>query len=57
VTRAPYAPAAERPALHAALTEASVGAFHLWMEIAAALAVLGGLVSLAGIEPLSPAAR
>jgi EmrB/QacA subfamily drug resistance transporter len=52
VIQAPYAPAAERPILQRALTHASVGAFHLGMEIAAALAVLGGVASLVGIESL-----
>ena len=36
--------------IHPALVDASVHAFHVGMEIAAALAVLGGLISLVGIE-------
>jgi hypothetical protein len=39
-------PAAARPAL----VEASVHAFRIGMSLAAGLAVLGGLVSLVGIE-------
>jgi hypothetical protein len=50
VTSAAGAPAADREAIHAALVEASVGAFGVGMEIAAVLAALGGLVSLIGIE-------
>ncbi len=53
----PSAPAADRAQLHRALTQASVSAFQLGMTIAAALAILGGLVSLLGISPLGDAAR
>ena len=52
VIHAPGAPAAERPRIEAALTSASVGAFRYGMEIAAALAILGGLASLLGIESI-----
>ncbi len=45
----PSAPVAERATIHTALVHASVGAFGLGMEIAAALAVLGGVVSLIGL--------
>ncbi len=38
------------PAAHTALVDASVHAFRNGMELAAALAVLGGLISLVGIE-------
>jgi len=37
-------------AVHPALVDASVHAFHIGMELAAALAVLGGLIALVGIE-------
>ncbi len=47
----PAAPAADRATIHVALVHASAGAFELAMEIAAALAVVGGLVSLAGLGP------
>jgi EmrB/QacA subfamily drug resistance transporter len=57
VISAPYAPAADRARLHRALSQASVSAFQLGMTIAAALAVVGGLVSLLGIAPLSDATR
>jgi EmrB/QacA subfamily drug resistance transporter len=50
VTNASHAAAAERPVVHAALVNASVYAFHVGMIIAALLAILGGLVSLVGIE-------
>jgi EmrB/QacA subfamily drug resistance transporter len=53
----PYAPPADRNQLHRALTSASVSAFQLGMTIAAALAIVGGLVSLLGIAPLSDEAR
>ncbi len=53
----PYAPQADRAQLHRALTDASVSAFRLGMTIAAALAMLGGLVALIGIAPLSAADR
>jgi predicted MFS family arabinose efflux permease len=38
------------PAAHTALVDASVHAFRSGMELAAALAVLGGLISFLGIE-------
>jgi EmrB/QacA subfamily drug resistance transporter len=50
VTSAAGAPASERPAVHVALVNASVYAFRFGMIIAAALAILGGLASLVGIE-------
>ena len=50
VTSDAYAPARYRADLHRALVHASVGAFGVGMEIAAVLAVAGGLVSLIGIE-------
>ncbi|HET9719113.1 MAG TPA: MFS transporter [Solirubrobacteraceae bacterium] len=53
VTAAAYAPPADRAQLQRALAGASVGAFRLGMTIAAGLAVLGGLIALAGIAPLS----
>ena len=53
VTKDSYAPPADRAELHAALVNASVGAFRLGMEISALLAILGGLASLLGIEPLT----
>jgi EmrB/QacA subfamily drug resistance transporter len=42
--------AATRPQVHTILAHASVGAFHLAMLLAAALAVAGGVLSLAGIS-------
>jgi hypothetical protein len=36
--------------IHPALVDASVHAFRLGMEIAAALAALGGLIAAVGIE-------
>jgi len=50
VTNASGATASERSLVHAALVSASVYAFRVGLTIAAALAVLGGLVSLVGIE-------
>jgi EmrB/QacA subfamily drug resistance transporter len=38
------------PAAHAALVDASVHAFRIGMDVAAGLAILGGLISLVGIE-------
>ena len=38
------------PAAHQALVDASVHAFRIGMDVAAGLAVLGGLISLVGIE-------
>ncbi len=43
-------PAADRPAVHAALVDASVRSFRIGMVIGAGLAALGGLVALVGIE-------
>jgi EmrB/QacA subfamily drug resistance transporter len=43
-------PAPEQPLVRHALVDASVHAFRLGMGIGAALAILGGLVSLVGIE-------
>jgi EmrB/QacA subfamily drug resistance transporter len=40
----------ERAVVHSALVDASVGAFRLGMGIGGALAILGGLISLIGIE-------
>ena len=50
VTNAQNVPAPERPLVHAALVDASVHAFRIGMVISATLALLGGLVSLIGIE-------
>lgn len=50
VTSANAVPAAERPLVHAALANASVHGFQIGMVIAAALAMLGGIASLIGIE-------
>jgi EmrB/QacA subfamily drug resistance transporter len=50
VTNADAASPSDRTVVHAALVNASVDAFHTGMIIAAALAVLGGLASLVGIE-------
>jgi len=50
VTRAPYAPRRVQPALRAALRGASVHAFRLGMVISALLAIVGGVISLIGIE-------
>jgi predicted MFS family arabinose efflux permease len=50
VTTAAGAPAVDRATIHDAEVQASVGAFGVGMEIAAALAIVGGLVSLFGIE-------
>jgi predicted MFS family arabinose efflux permease len=49
VTRASYAPPAMRRELHTALVSASVGAYRFGLEIAAALAAVGGLLSLLGL--------
>jgi EmrB/QacA subfamily drug resistance transporter len=46
----PLVTKAKSPLVHAALTNASVHAFRVGMLIAAALALLGGLASLIGIE-------
>jgi EmrB/QacA subfamily drug resistance transporter len=43
-------PARERPLVHQSLVNASVHAFRIAMVISAALALLGGLASLIGIE-------
>lgn len=50
VTTTTGVPRAERPVVHAALVDASVHGFRVGMLIAAALAVLGGLTAMAGIE-------
>lgn len=50
VVGASGAPAGERVVIHAALVGASVAAFRLAMGIGAALALVGGLISLIGIE-------
>lgn len=50
VTSTAGVPAVEKQELHAALVNASVHAFRIGLGIAAGLAVLGGLVALAGIE-------
>jgi EmrB/QacA subfamily drug resistance transporter len=42
--------AAERPRVHAALVSASISSFHLAMVLAAALAILGGVLCLFGIS-------
>ncbi len=50
VTNAQNVPAPERAEVHTALVNASVYAFRIGLGISAALAALGGLVALAGIE-------
>jgi EmrB/QacA subfamily drug resistance transporter len=50
VTDASAIPPVDRPVVHGALVDASVHAFRLGVGIGAALAVIGGLVSLVGIE-------
>jgi EmrB/QacA subfamily drug resistance transporter len=50
VTSTSGVPAPEQVEVHAALVNASVHAFRISVEIAAALAALGGLVALVGIE-------
>jgi hypothetical protein len=50
VTTVSGVPAPERPEVHRALVDASVYAFHVSVVIAGALALLGGLVALVGIE-------
>jgi hypothetical protein len=42
--------AADRDKIHPALVDASVHAFRIGMEVGAALAVVGGLIALVGIE-------
>ena len=49
VTSVSGVPPADRPVVHAALVDASVHAFRIGIAIAAALAMLGGLVALVGI--------
>jgi EmrB/QacA subfamily drug resistance transporter len=49
VTNASGASPAQRPALHAALVNASVDAFRIGMMISSALVFAGGLISLVGI--------
>ena len=55
VTTASGVPAADRPRVHTALVDASVHAFRIGIGIAGLLVVLGGVVSLVGIE--NPRAR
>lgn len=56
--RAPGAPAAERPRVEAALTDASEAGYRVAMGFAGGLALLGGALSLGGIrDPRSPAGR
>jgi EmrB/QacA subfamily drug resistance transporter len=50
VTSASGVPAPDRQVVHAALVDASVHAFRIGMGVAAGLALLGGTVSLVGIE-------
>lgn len=50
ITEVPGDPGPQRAVIHAALVEASVHAFRVGMGIAAALAILGGVASLIGIE-------
>jgi EmrB/QacA subfamily drug resistance transporter len=50
VTTASGVPAADRPRVHTALVDASVHAFRIGIGIAGLLVVLGGVVSLVGIE-------
>jgi EmrB/QacA subfamily drug resistance transporter len=50
VTATPGVSAADRPQLRRALQDASVRAFHIGLIIAAALAILGGVSALVGIE-------
>ncbi len=52
VTSVADAPLADRARLHTALVRASVDAFGLGMEIAAILAIAGGVISLVGIAPI-----
>jgi EmrB/QacA subfamily drug resistance transporter len=50
VTNTSNVPAPERPVVHHALVDASVYSFRIGMGISAALAILGGVVALLGIE-------
>ncbi len=50
VTTATGVPAAERPAVHSALVDASVHAFRMCIGIAGVLAILGGIVALVGVQ-------
>ncbi|HEX6457859.1 MAG TPA: MFS transporter [Thermoleophilaceae bacterium] len=50
VTNASAAAPADRARMHAALEDAAVKAFHLGIGIAGVLAILGGVVSLVGLE-------
>jgi EmrB/QacA subfamily drug resistance transporter len=47
---APGAPSAERPAIETALTDAAVTGFHVGIGLAGGLAMVGGVISLAGIR-------
>ena len=49
VTSTSGVPSADRPVVHATLVDASVYAFRIGIGIAAALAMLGGVVALVGI--------
>jgi hypothetical protein len=50
VTTASGVPAPDRPRVHAVLVDASVHAFRIGIGIAGLLVILGGVVSLVGIE-------
>jgi EmrB/QacA subfamily drug resistance transporter len=50
VTTTTGVPTGERAVVHAALVDASVHSFRIGMGISGALAILGGVVALAGIE-------
>ncbi|HKN94176.1 MAG TPA: MFS transporter [Thermoleophilaceae bacterium] len=50
VTNASAAAPADRAQMHAALEDAAVKAFHVGIGIAGVLAIVGGLISLAGLE-------
>jgi EmrB/QacA subfamily drug resistance transporter len=54
VTSSGGAARADRAVVHAALVDSSVTAFRLAMGIGAAMAILGGLISLLGIESAPP---
>jgi EmrB/QacA subfamily drug resistance transporter len=50
VTSTTGVPSGERAVVHAALVDASVHSFRIGMGVGAALAILGGVVALVGIE-------
>ena len=52
VSDASAAPPAVRPRVHAALESASVKAFHVGIAIGGLLAILGGIASFFGLEPV-----